>query len=243
MIYIGLTKQSVADRWQNGEGYKKQPVYKFIKEFGWDNIEHIILAQNITREEAQTLEQQLIEQYAEICYNESSGGGCGSSSWCEFEYNGETYTSEELAAFGADGVTGHTLTTRINSRGWDIDRALNQPVVHRGGIMVEYDNKLYTIDELYELRKNKKITKQQIRNRILHHNWDVERALTQSPNKKLQPHGIKERTYEYNGVLYNTWELCQLSPLENLLPVDITTRVNKHGWSVERAITQPKRKR
>lgn len=33
--YIGLTRQKPEDRWSNGSGYKKQPVYSAIKKFGW----------------------------------------------------------------------------------------------------------------------------------------------------------------------------------------------------------------
>jgi hypothetical protein len=49
--------------------------------------------------------------------------------------------------------------------------------------------------------------------------------------------------FEYNGKTYNSFELCQISKLKDLKPQDITDRINRKGWSVERAITQPKRKR
>ena len=32
--YVGITKQSTTDRWQSGEGYKRQAFYKVIQEFG-----------------------------------------------------------------------------------------------------------------------------------------------------------------------------------------------------------------
>ena len=41
----------------------------------------------------------------------------------------------------------------------------------------------------------------------------------------------------------NSYELTQISPIKDLTPFDITNRINKHGWSVEKAITQPKKSR
>ena len=42
-VYVGITKQSTTDRWQSGEGYKRQAFYKVIQEFGWDAFEHIVV--------------------------------------------------------------------------------------------------------------------------------------------------------------------------------------------------------
>ena len=42
--------------------------------------------------------------------------------------------------------------------------------------------------------------------------------------------------------MYNSYELTQISDVEGLTIEDITSRINHHGWSVERAITQPKKK-
>ena len=43
--YVGITKYIPKYRWgSNGGGYKKQMVYKPIKKYGWNNIEHLIIA-------------------------------------------------------------------------------------------------------------------------------------------------------------------------------------------------------
>lgn len=48
-VYVGLTKQTLAERWGNkGYGYHKQPLYNAIQKFGWDNIEHILIADGLT---------------------------------------------------------------------------------------------------------------------------------------------------------------------------------------------------
>lgn len=79
-IYIGQTKQKPENRWRNGEGYKKSPYfYNAIRKYGWDNFEHIILIENLDRDNANILEEKLIKEYNttddKYGYNLSSGGG------------------------------------------------------------------------------------------------------------------------------------------------------------------------
>lgn len=137
-------------------------------------------------------------------------------------------------------LTPKQVINRICYHKWSIERAINTPNGRRN-VLFEYDGKKYTLKQLYLIRINKDLSYKQIKTRLLHHNWDVERAITQPSNVKIQPFGLGEKIYEYNGKMYNTYELCQLSPYD-LSPVDLTTRINHHGWSVERAINQPKRR-
>lgn len=80
-VYIGITRQNPpAARWgSNGCNYKSSPhFYAAIQKYGWDNFEHIILFQNLTKEEACLKEQELITKYnatdREYGYNSTSGG-------------------------------------------------------------------------------------------------------------------------------------------------------------------------
>lgn len=243
--YIGLTKQKPEVRWGfNGWGYHNQPVYKAIEKFGWIDIKHDVVATDLDMYEAQELEKSLIEKYDSINngYNVSTGGGLGGECWCEFEYDGEIYTAKELAEMSRYELSYHDITNRINEHGWTVEKAISTPK-GRKNVEFEYNNESYTIKELYNIRINKDLTYHQIKNRLLKHNWDVERAITQPNNNKKQPHGAGTCVFEYNGKQYNSWELCQISEVEDLKPQDITDRINRRGWSVERAITQPKRKR
>lgn len=62
-IYVGLTGQADPNnRWENGKGYKYNlHFYRAIQKYGWENIEHRIVASNLTCEEACKLEKELIE--------------------------------------------------------------------------------------------------------------------------------------------------------------------------------------
>lgn len=133
-----------------------------------------------------------------------------------------------------DGVSSHDITTRIG-RGWDVDKALFQPKQKRVYQYV-YNSKVYSIDELYELR-TANITREQFYGRLWR-GWDIDRALSQPNYKKNQPYFNQ---YEYNGNLYTIKELCQISPVDGLTEDNIRDRLQR-GWTVERAITQKKRK-
>lgn len=88
--YIGITGRKVEDRWQNGQGYLiktkygeyKQPTFaRAIKKYGWDNFEHIIWAESLTRDEACECERLLIKlfdtQNPKYGYNIRQGGNDG----------------------------------------------------------------------------------------------------------------------------------------------------------------------
>ena len=78
-IYIGQTSQEPKKRWDNGRGYIDcSRFYNAILKYGWNNFEHIILYQNLSQDQANTLEEQLIKQYKtqddRYGYNIKAGG-------------------------------------------------------------------------------------------------------------------------------------------------------------------------
>ena len=80
-VYIGITCQKPKKRWQNGKGYlnsHNQHFYNAILRYGWDNIQHDILASGLTRSEAEQMEVELIRLYKstdpEYGYNLAHGG-------------------------------------------------------------------------------------------------------------------------------------------------------------------------
>ncbi len=88
-MYVGQTKMNPEHRWNNGNGYLTQkngsylqPAFaRAILKYGWDNFEHQIIANNLTKEEADNFEKLLINKLntmdAKYGYNLREGGSNG----------------------------------------------------------------------------------------------------------------------------------------------------------------------
>lgn len=77
--YIGITKQKPNKRWKNGKGYDLCTAFsRAIKKYGWDNITHEILEENLTKDEACKLEKAYISAFQsadpKYGYNLTLGG-------------------------------------------------------------------------------------------------------------------------------------------------------------------------
>lgn len=77
--YIGVTRCKPELRWgANGCNYKNPYMVNAIKKYGWDNITHEIIAENLTVDQASQMEVELIQKYnsadKRYGYNISLGG-------------------------------------------------------------------------------------------------------------------------------------------------------------------------
>ena len=81
--YIGITRLEVEKRFLKGRGYKGNIYfYNAIQKYGWDNFKHEVLLCNLTKEQAEMFEIELIKYYKatnpEFGYNIDAGGSVGS---------------------------------------------------------------------------------------------------------------------------------------------------------------------
>lgn len=80
-VYIGITRQDLNKRWQNGYGYMGTYFWNAVQKYGWDNFDHEILLSGLTKEEACEEEKRLIAEYQaqdkEHGYNIMEGGQTG----------------------------------------------------------------------------------------------------------------------------------------------------------------------
>lgn len=81
-IYIGIAGSKPELRWRNGYGYKDSFFFwNGIVRFGWDNIKHDILYENLSKIDAINIEHDLIKKYSSwnpaIGFNELLGTGYG----------------------------------------------------------------------------------------------------------------------------------------------------------------------
>lgn len=78
-VYIGITSRVPKYRWNKGNGYTSNKHFvNAIKKYGWENIKHEILFTDLTKEEAEAKEIELIAFYnsanPDFGYNRSLGG-------------------------------------------------------------------------------------------------------------------------------------------------------------------------
>lgn len=60
--YVGMTGRNPLDRFDNGYGYwSNKEFYADIQEYGWDNFDHMILEDCLTKAEATKMERIYIE--------------------------------------------------------------------------------------------------------------------------------------------------------------------------------------
>ena len=114
--YIGITSLSTTRRWGRGTGYMHQTkVYRAIKKYGWENIKHEILFENLSQEEAQKKEIELIAKHRttedNYGYNIDLGGftsGKRSEETCRkigSKLKGRVFTEEARQRMSASAKT------------------------------------------------------------------------------------------------------------------------------------------
>jgi group I intron endonuclease len=77
--YIGITSKEPYKRFQNGKGYRNNGYFNnAIEKYGWENMRHEILEQNLEKEEAELKEKEYILKFQsnkrKFGYNITSGG-------------------------------------------------------------------------------------------------------------------------------------------------------------------------
>ena len=77
--YIGITRQEPKIRWGGGNGYvRNEYMHRAIKKYGWENIEHIILFDGLSEEDA----NHLSDGSADLYWAKGSVSTCDSISSC-----------------------------------------------------------------------------------------------------------------------------------------------------------------
>lgn len=79
--YVGITGRPVEKRWKRGRNYRNNIYFtRAVEKYGWDNIEHIIVESDLTKQAAEDKERMLIAYFGsndpKKGYNITSGGEC-----------------------------------------------------------------------------------------------------------------------------------------------------------------------
>ena len=77
-VYVGITSNDVEVRWKRGAGYHGQHFKRAIQKHGWENFDHIIIADGLDEYVACEMEKTLIKVFdltnPNKGYNEALGG-------------------------------------------------------------------------------------------------------------------------------------------------------------------------
>jgi group I intron endonuclease len=74
-VYVGITCKKPEYRWNNGRGYWQNPYFtSAIEKYGWENFSHEILFSGLSKEEAESLEIEMIAKYDST--NREKGYNC-----------------------------------------------------------------------------------------------------------------------------------------------------------------------
>lgn len=111
-IYVGQTCRKVKRRWGNETGYaykRNKKFYEDIQKFGWDNFEHLILAENLSYDECNYWENRLtiVWDTIENGYNYHEGG--------MKDFHGNKHTEEHKKELSLKWI-GDNNPMRINPR-------------------------------------------------------------------------------------------------------------------------------
>lgn len=76
MCYFGKSSQQPYYRWQPSR-YKNTVLGPYIEEIGWDNIEHIVIQDGLTKRQSEVLEDWFIKnaKLDGFCINDRRSGG------------------------------------------------------------------------------------------------------------------------------------------------------------------------
>ena len=83
MYYYGVTN-NIKNRWKgNGIGYKETSLQPYIEKYGWENIQHKVLFENLPKEDALKIEDSLIVSGWEKgnCINKYRSGNIKKEDW------------------------------------------------------------------------------------------------------------------------------------------------------------------
>lgn len=216
--YYGITSQNPKKRWRSGKGYKTQFFYKAIEKYGWDNIQHEILFDDLTESEAKELEQYFIQWYdtanPKYGYNITLGGDSGGHEGLKGEQN------PMYGKIGYDAKKVINLDTlevfesiaqaakSINGEGRSLSQALHKGLRYKGIAFKFYDDYLKTGNTMRELKigSNSPSCKKVIRLDTLEVFDSVRLAAESIGENKDSLSSSMSKGYSYKGIPFKYYD-------------------------------------
>lgn len=146
--YFGISCDYLKRWGNNGKGYiKNERFYKAILEYGWDNFRHEIIKENLTLDEANQLEKELIETHRTIDpdfgYNLRHGGSGG-------EFSLEARKNMSKSRMGNKNNLGNSPTKETRDK---ISKSLKEYYKTHDGTFLGRHHSQETIEKLRNISR------------------------------------------------------------------------------------------
>lgn len=224
-VYIGITRREVQVRWGvNGYHYRNNEVmWNDILKYGWNNIEHVILEENVPLEEISQKERDYIKKFdstnKEKGYNKQLGGLFGQSSLFDemdivemyedgadlqtiAKYSGCcTRTASEI--LHKHGIDSKELIKRGRKTTADKIRKLTASEEER--LLKMFNDSKMTVKDIerstdYSYSTLQKFFQKHIDNNTL---MNRQMAIPFSEQEQIKSYILQGKTYKEIGILYN----------------------------------------
>jgi group I intron endonuclease len=164
-IYIGQTNGTIAKRaGKGGVLYKQCPYfYKAIQKYGWDNIEHIIVSDNLSKKEADYLEKYLISYYnttdSSHGYNLTKGGDGVEGRTVSEETRAKIKNAQKGRhnSVETEFKKGHTFTPEVLAKISKANKGKQMSAETRARMSRAKKGKMYNMRQIEAYKKGEKI--------------------------------------------------------------------------------------
>lgn len=129
--YVGISS-NLKRRWEyKGCSYKGQPFYNAIQKYGWDNIKHEIILENLSEEDAKKFEIETIAKLksntTKYGYNISAGGDSGNikpKCVARYDKNGKLIATYESVLCAEIEINNHSIRNAVRNENALADNSL-----------------------------------------------------------------------------------------------------------------------
>lgn len=238
--YIGITYQKPERRWRGGMHYDyNKRFFSVIVQYGWDNIKHEILYENLTREEAEQREIELIKKHKtnqeEYGYNMTTGGKGAPNCTKSIETreklskaNKGRKASEETKRKISEGRKGKLMGGESPSAKKVLQYDLDGNFIKEWDSMKDIERALdVDYSNIWAVCNNK-------RKQIKGYVWKYKDS--KEKDEKEYSANKNKSDINFNG---KSQSLTQWSNELGIPDNVLWARINKPNWTIERAFTQP----
>ena len=164
MYYFGATS-NIKRRWSNnGAKYKKTSLQPYIEKYGWENIKHIVLFRDQTRENALWIEDFLITTAREdgVCINKQRSGLISKEEGYKQEYYEENKDKfKEYYEENKEQILEQHKQYREQNKEQILEQRKQYREQNKDKIKQYYEENKDKFKEYYEKNKDKKLEYQQ----------------------------------------------------------------------------------